>query len=138
MATILAHIEVHPGKEGDFEKIVSDLFQATSEESGMRHYEYWRSAQSSQYYCLLAFDDFDAFLTHQTSEHHEVASPKLGELMSKIRLEWVDPVQGASRLPTTRMQPLASDADDLRKRYHRLFAATLQDWWMPLRGDAGD
>jgi len=133
MATILAHIRVHDAREADFEALVRELHRGTSAEPGKRHYEYWRSAEPSLYYCLLAFDDFHAFLAHQTSDHHEAASPKLGELIAKMRLEWVDPVQGASELPSTEMQELPAGADELTTRYHRLFAATLQDWWQPLR-----
>ena len=119
--------------EARFEALVSELHEATARESGKRHYDYFRSAEPGLYYCLLAFDDFHAFLAHQTSEHHEKASPQLGELIAKMRLEWVDPVQGASELPPTDMQALPDDADELTTRYHQLFAATLQDWWQPLR-----
>jgi hypothetical protein len=31
------------------------------------------------------------------------------------------------------MQTLPDGADELTARYHELFAATLQDWWQPLR-----
>lgn len=134
MATILAHIHVHPGREPEFEALARELFRATATEPRKRHYEYWRGAEPSLYYCLLAFDDFHAFLTHQTSDHHEAASPKLGELIAKMRLEWVDPVDGASELPATEMQALAPGADETTTRYHDLFAATLQEWWQPLRG----
>lgn len=133
MATILAHIQIHPGKEVEFEALARELFQGTAREERKRHYEYWRGAEPGLYYCLLAFDDFHAFLVHQTSEHHEKASPELGKLIAKMRLEWVDPVQGASQLPATEMQPLPAGADELTTRYHELFAATLQDWWQPLR-----
>lgn len=133
MATILAHIQVRAGSESEFEALVATLHEATARESGKRHYEYWRSATPGLYYCLLAFDDFHAFLAHQTSDHHEAASPKLGEWIEKIRLEWVDPVQGASDLPPTDMQPLREGSDELTTRYHRLFAAQLQEWWQPLR-----
>lgn len=134
MATILAHIQIHPGREAEFERLTRTLHEQThTRETGVRHYEYWRGAKPGLYYCLLAFDDFNAFITHQTSDHHEEASPALGELIEDMRLEWVDPVQGASRLPTTAMQPLAEGADELTARYHRLFAAKLQAWWEALR-----
>jgi quinol monooxygenase YgiN len=135
MATILAHIQLHPGREREFETLVRELHAATVTEPGQRHYEYWRSATPGLYYCLLAFEDFHAFLAHQTSDHHERATPRLGELIEKMRLEWVDPVQGASLLPPTEMQPLPDGADELTRRYHRLFGATLQEWWSPLRAD---
>ena len=129
MATILAHIQVHPGRESDFEALVASLHDATLEEEANRHYEYWRGAKPGFYYCVLAFDDFNSFIVHQTSDHHEEASPRLGELIQDMKLEWVDPVQGASSLPPTNEQALPEDADDLTRRYHKLFAATIQDWW---------
>jgi quinol monooxygenase YgiN len=133
VATILAHIQLHAGREAEFETLVSQLYRDTARDVGARHYEYWRSATPGFYYCLLAFDDFDAFLAHQTSDHHEVASPKLGELISKMRLEWIDPVPGASALPSTEGQPLAEGADELTSRYHALFQPVMQEWWQPLR-----
>lgn len=130
MATILAHIGVHPGREADFEAIARTLYHDThAGDRGVRRYEYWRGADVGLYYCLLAFDDFHAFLAHQTSDHHESASPKLGELIRDIRLEWLDPVPGASPLPRTAMQPVPENADELTARHHRSFAARLQDWW---------
>ena len=130
MATILAHIRVEPGRERDFESIAGELFKESHEKDvGLRHYQYWRGADSGLYYCLLAFDDFRAFLAHQTSSHHESASPRLGDCVQDLRLEWVDPVPGASDLPPTAMQPLQDDADDLTRRYHTLFRAKIQEWW---------
>ena len=81
MATILAHIHVHEGKEAAFEALAAQLHRDTHRlETGVRRYEYWRGAERGLYYGLLAFDDFHAFLRHQTSEHHEAASPKLAWL----------------------------------------------------------
>jgi len=58
LATILAHIQIQPGMELEFETLIGELFEATAQEPGKRHYEYWRSAEPGLYYCLLAFDDF--------------------------------------------------------------------------------
>ncbi len=136
MATILAHIQIKTGRERDFEAVARALHEATHRrESAVIHYEYWRGATPSLYYCLLAFDDFNAFIAHQTSDHHETASPMLAELIADMKLEWVDPVGGASRLPPTDKQPLPDGADELSQRYHRIFAATLQDWWLAIRGE---
>jgi quinol monooxygenase YgiN len=137
MATILAHIQLHPGRESEFETVAASLHANThASESGVVHYEYWRGAKPSHYYCLLAFDDFQAFIAHQTSDHHESASPQLGELIADMTLEWVDPVQGASKLPPTRMQDAPSDADALTAKYSRIFSAKIQEWWQAL-GTAG-
>ncbi len=137
MVTLLAHIRIREGREHDFEAIASELYQRTRErERGVRHYEYWRGAETGLYYCLLAFDDFQAFLAHQTSDHHESASPRLGELVRHMKLEWVDPVAGASELSATESQELPDGADALTARYHRSFAPQLQEWWESLRARA--
>jgi quinol monooxygenase YgiN len=134
MATVLAHITVRPGMEARFEDVAAQLHAAThAAESKVRRYEYFRGAAPGSYYSLLAFEDFLAFLDHQTSPHHEQASAELGELIADLRLEWLDPVGPASALAATEMQPLPADADDLTRRYHALFAADIKDWWQPLR-----
>lgn len=130
MATILAHIRVREGKEAAFEALAAQLHRDTHRlEPGMRRYEYWRGAEPGLYYGLLAFDDFHAFLRHQTSDHHEEASPKLAEVIAGIELEWVDPLETASDLPATNAQGLPDGADDLTRRAARLYAPGIQAWW---------
>jgi hypothetical protein len=96
-------------------------------------YEYWRGAAPRTYYTLLAFADFRAFLEHQTSDHHEAASPALRDVVESIRLEWVDPVHGASELPPTAVQEVAAGADALTTDYAARFAPDVADWWQQLR-----
>ena len=132
-AVVLAVASV-PAVANDFNPdevfIPGELYQLTQErERGVHHYEYWRGAEPGLYYCLLSFDDYLTFLAHQTSDHHESASPRLGELVRNMKLEWVDPVAGASQLSTTEHQELPDGADELTARYHRGFAPQLQEWW---------
>ena len=135
MATLLAHITVRPGAEADFEAVARTLYDRThSTETGVRHYEYWRGAEPRTYYTLLAFDDHRAFIAHQTSDHHEAASPVLGGLIESLRLEWVDPVPGASALPPTRMQDALPDATELEVAYTDRFAAVVAEWWEAVDG----
>jgi quinol monooxygenase YgiN len=130
MATLLAHIQVKPGREADFEALAAELHDRThAEETGVLRYEYWRGAEQGLYYSLLSFQDFHTFLRHQVSDHHEAASPKLGELCEAVKLEWVDPIAESSPLPATAMQELPEGADEKTRVYHQLFAATVQDWW---------
>jgi quinol monooxygenase YgiN len=132
MATILAHIRVKPGTEAEWESIARELFASTHEhETGVRRYEYWRGSEPRTYYTLLSFDDFRTFIAHQTSEHHETASPKIGACVESLRLEWVDPVEGASDLPPTASQDVPDDADELTNTYAQRFAAQIADWWPP-------
>ncbi len=134
MATILAHITVREGAEAEFERIARTLYDGTHRlERGVRRYEYWRGREPRTYYTLLAFDDFRTFLGHQASPHHESASPELGRLIEDLRLEWLDPVAGASPLPETRSQVVADDADDLTRRQAAAFAIDVADWWLALR-----
>ncbi len=128
MATILAHINVVKGKQADFEQIASEMYRAThNEETGVRRYEYWRGEQPGMYYCLLSFDDFRAFLAHQTSEHHE--APDWNSVLAGIRLEWVDPLPNGSDLPSTQPQDIAEDASELMRRYAETYAVKRADWW---------
>jgi quinol monooxygenase YgiN len=134
MATILAHLTVKPGAEARFEEIARALYTGThAHETGVLRYEYWRGAAERSYYTLLAFTDFPTFITHQTSPHHETASPQLGTVLESIRLEWVDPIAGASDLPATRHLPAPDDADELTRRYSDRYAAQIADWWLALR-----
>lgn len=134
MATILAHITVRSGGEADFEALARELYDASHRlETRLRYYEYWRGAADRTYYALLAFDDHRAFIEHQTSDHHESSSPKLQPIIESIRLEWVDPIDGASPLPPTVDQDPPPDADALTVTYADRFAAEEADWWLQLR-----
>jgi quinol monooxygenase YgiN len=134
MATILAHIRIKPGDEARFEAIACRLHAATHDgETGVRHYEYWRGSEPATYYTLLAFDDFQTFVAHQTSEHHETAAPAIGAVVESLRLEWVDPIEGASDLPPTEHQPAPAGASELTAAYTDRYAAQVADWWLALR-----
>lgn len=132
MATILAHIKIAAGNEREFEAVIRPLYEATHRlEPDCRRYEYWRGAEPGTYYCLLSFRDFTAFMTHQASPHHE--APDFARLIERIRLEWLDPVQGASDLSPTERQALPPDASDLMRAYAERMPAEVADWWLGLR-----
>lgn len=134
MATILAHITVVPGSEARFEQIARELHDGTHQnETQLQRYEYWRGEQPGTYYTLLSFDDHQAFIVHQTSDHHETASPALGTVCAAIRLEWVDPIQGSSPLPSTNAQGPPAGADALTLDYTQRYGAKVADWWLSLR-----
>ena len=134
MATVLAHIRVRPGAAERFEQLARDLYRAShSTEEHVVRYEYWRGEEASTYYTLISFPDYLGFLAHQTSAHHEAASPALREVIEVIRLEWVDPVAGAAPLVPTNPADPAPGATDLEREYAVRFAARVADWWGPLR-----
>jgi quinol monooxygenase YgiN len=131
VATILAHITVKPGCAERFEAIAAELFRATHEhEADVRRYEYWRGSEPNTYYTLLSFDTFADFIAHQTSDHHEQASPQLGDVLAGLRLEWVDPLPDASPLARTRASGAPpEDAEQLTRRYWQRFTADIAPWW---------
>ncbi len=134
MATLLVHIRVRNGMEDRFEALVTELYRATHEdETAVRRYEYFRGAERGAYYCLMAFDDYRGFLSHQSSDHHEAASPQLREFTETIRLEWLDPVQSASPLPPTDAQPLPDDASEAMVRHYERLGDIGEKWWEELR-----
>lgn len=134
MATLLAHITVKPGSEARFEDIACELYERTHAlETGVLRYEYWRGSNPRTYYTLLSFDDHRAFIDHQTSDHHETASPAIGQTVESLRLEWVDPIVDASPLPATAAQGAPADADELTVTYTDRFAAEVADWWLAQR-----
>lgn len=130
MASILAHIRVKPGSEASFEATIRPLFaESHVVEKALRRYEYWRAQEPGLYYCLLAFDDFLGFLRHQSSAHHEAAAPALMEMISDLRLEWLDPVTGACALPQTVSLAVPDDASTLIKQYAGMFPIRVAAWW---------
>lgn len=134
MATILAHITVKEGMEERWEEIARTLYADThAHEDNVLRYEYWRGAEPRTYYTLLSFPDFQQFIVHQTSDHHETASPNIGACCEQVRLEWVDPVADASPLPPTAHQPAADGANELTVKYSDSYAAHVADWWLSLR-----
>ncbi|CAN5399031.1 hypothetical protein BH23ACT3_BH23ACT3_17580 [soil metagenome] len=134
MATILAHIRVTEGSEERFEEVIRGLYDATHRtETGVRRYEYWRGSEPRSYYTLLSFDDFRGFIAHQVSDHHEAAAAQFRAMFESFRIEWCDPVDGASDLPPTESQDMAADADELTLNSAERFAVRSADWWSRLR-----
>jgi quinol monooxygenase YgiN len=132
LATLLVHIGIREGQEGAFEAAARELYEQTHAlEPRCRRYEYWRGAEPRHYYALLSFDDFVAFIEHQVSDHHE--APDYEAMIEDIRLEWVDPVQGASELVPTDTKPMPGNASDKMKTYAEQYVADVQDWWQKHR-----
>ena len=106
MSTLLAHIKIVEGHEEKFENISRELYEKThSNEDSVIHYDYWRGREKGSYYTLLAYPTYlDFLITHQISDHHEAAAGNYGDIIEDIDLEWVDPVEGASKLGNTEMQ----------------------------------
>ena len=128
MATLLAHIEIHPGKEEKWEAIVADMVKQTFEqEEGVLRYEYFKGQKPNFYYCLLSFTDKWAFYLHQGSDYHE--GHDFADVIAGIELEYLDPVTGACDLPHTENPPLPADAGETLRQIEAAFPISVPAWW---------
>lgn len=129
MATLLAHIQIKPGKEEKWEAIMRDMVHHTfGTEEGVLRYEYWKGHEENSYYCLLSFKDKWAFYHHQMSDHHE--GHDFADVLAGINLEYIDPVEGAGGgLPHTTDPALPADASESMKIAQERFPLTIPAWW---------
>lgn len=134
MASFIVRLGIAPGCDAEFEQIISEIYVATHrDEPGCRRYEYWRCQEPGHYYCLLSFDDYAAFLIHQTSDHHEKDAARLQEIISTFELEWLDPVHLDGELKHTVMADCPDGADELTKTYAEMFPMSVPQWWALMR-----
>ena len=135
MATMLIRLKIKAGQEARYEAVQRDLYEKTHRlEPDVLRYEMWRGQEPGWYYCLLSFPDINTFLLkHQISDHHEVATPPLMEVIEAESIEWVDPLQGASALPPTNPQDLPADAPEIARTYAKVFQVAAPTWWKSLR-----
>lgn len=129
MTTLLAHIRIKPGKEAKWEAIIADMVAQTfATEPGVRRYEYWKGQEPNAYYCLLSFADKAAFYNHQMSDHHE--GHDFADVLESIRLEYVDPVDGAGGgLARTLDPPLPPDSTEAQRTAQERFPLAIPAWW---------
>ncbi len=134
MSNILAHIQIHPGKEAQFEDVMAYMYRETHDnEQGVLRYEYWRGRETGHYYCLLSFDDNLTFWRHQASDHHEGQMARFAECIQELDLETIDPVATASPLPATSDQTVPDDEPEIVKTQAAQFPIDLASWWLALR-----
>ena len=129
MTTLLAHIRIKPDKLTKFEAITQDMVKQTLEtETGVTRYEYWKGQEEYFYYCLLSFADKWSFYRHQMSDHHE--GHDFGDVIADIKLEYVDPVEGAGGGLVHTMDPaLAADMEDNMKIAQERYPVEIASWW---------
>lgn len=135
MATLLSYIRVKSGKETEYEDMQAALYETTwATEPGCRRYEFFRCPEPGEYYALLSFDDFQAFLIHQSSDHHEDFGEKFGEIIEDHWVKWVDPMDRASKgLVQSNAQEPQTDATPLMLEVSRTMPIEVPDWWREQR-----
>jgi quinol monooxygenase YgiN len=130
MTSILAHIEIHEGKEAQWEAIMQDMVSRTFEvETGVLRYEYFKGQKPNFYYCVLSFTDKWAFYRHQNSDHHE--NHNFADVLKTISLEYIDPVGDANPLPHTEDPQLTGEMDAGMHNAQKLYPISLAGWWAP-------
>lgn len=129
MTTLLAHIRIKSGKQEKWETIMADMVAQTfATETGVKRYEYWKGQEENFYYCLLSFEDKWAFYRHQMSDHHE--GHDFADVLTDIRLEYVDPVEGADGgLNPTTDPSLPDNAEEDMKTAQERFPIDIAGWW---------
>ena len=124
-----------------FEQVARQLAAATLErEPGIRRYEYLRMPGPGCYQATLAFDDYDAFIEHQASQHHFVLAGAMKDMIATIGLQRVDPVPGCSELSPVGRAPAAdepgalgsvddAELDARREHYRERYPLDSATWW---------
>ena len=133
MSTLLAKAKLKPEFEDFFEDIARQVFRSTHEnESAVIRYEYFRGTDERTYYVLLSFENFDGFMTHQVADYHH--NVDFMDCFEEFRLEWLDPIKGASPLVESETEGTVDSAhDDRWNQYVRNHSETTPEWWLPLR-----
>lgn len=135
MASLLAKIQIHPGKEAEFESVMAFMYEQThGTEADVLRYEYWRGRAPGFYYCLLAFTDSIAFWRHQASDHHEGEMARFVACIAELDLEVLDAVSGASPLPMTQAIRCPESEAEFVQEQAKAFPVALEPWWAALRG----
>ncbi|MFK8048335.1 MAG: putative quinol monooxygenase [Halioglobus sp.] len=130
MSTLLAKIQIHPGKEADFESLMAFMYEETHRtEAEVLRYEYWRGQEPGFYYCLLSFSDSISFWKHQASDHHEGEMQRFTDCIAALELEVVDPVQQASPLPPTVAGKDPQGESTAVQEQAALFPINEAQWW---------
>lgn len=130
MSTLLAKIQIHPGKEAEFEDVMAYMYKQTHDtEEGVLRYEYWRGREPGFYYCLLSFADAETFWRHQASDHHEGEMERFAACIADLDLEIVDPVQQAAPLPATQQGVVSPELPEDVREQAAIYAIDIQKWW---------
>ena len=134
MCTLLAKIQIHPGKESEFESVMAFMYvQTHGTETEVQRYEYWRGREPGFYYCLLSFPSNLAFWQHQASDHHAGKMQQFAACIAELDLEVVDPVASASPLTATNEETPANDLPIAVLEQAKAFPIKLAEWWLALR-----
>lgn len=137
MFVVLAFVDVQPERVVEFEALAAQLWSASHTlEPGLRRYEYARREAPGAYLVAMTFDDYEAFITHQASDHHVELAGAMREMFVRLEIEYAQPVTGAFGVPASDTGERAELGElsvpparrpDYEARYPRPDVA----WWRP-------
>lgn len=132
MLAVTAQLQVRRTAIAEFEVLAAALWQQShANEPGLRRYEYIRRAAPGSYLVLMLFDNHEAFITHQASDHHAELAGQMRELIVSIEVELGDPIDGAFGEPDglvrSDQQPVIHPAR--RTAYAARYAMPAAIWW---------
>lgn len=126
MATLLTQYTIADGCIDRFEASQRTMYRETLKGDHVRLYQSFRSANPREYYTLMSFDDYVAFIRHISSDHHEDQDAL--SMIEAIRFHWLEPLEGASDFgPTIRRE--FPDPTPLQQRYLEMFRFDRAGWW---------
>jgi quinol monooxygenase YgiN len=136
MLSLTGFITVATGREAEFEALARRLWAEThAREPGVHRYEYMLREQPGTYVVSMLFDDHDAFIAHQASDHHLDLAGQMRNLIVGLQLEYGVPLDGAFGRPDARAgdpvidEPDDEPSDDVRARYAARYPAPDVAWW---------
>jgi quinol monooxygenase YgiN len=128
MATLMVRIKVRPGREQQFESMITDLVDHTlANETEVIRYEYWKGQEPLSYYAFLSFTGKTGFFTHQDADYHR--NQPYDACIESMQMEWLDPVEGASPLPRTRNPALPADTPVRLAEWENRSPIQTAAWW---------
>ena len=130
MATLISHLKIFPGKEREFERVARQMYLKTQGEPGCHRYEYYRREEPGHYFSFEIFADYHAFVQHLAAPYHEAAD--WPSLLEAVRVEWLDPVAGASSAGPTDEKRAPPDAGEVLRKCYELYRVRAT-WWQALR-----
>jgi quinol monooxygenase YgiN len=136
MLAVTAFVRVDPAAVPEFEVLAAALWQQShAAEPGLRRYEYVRRGDPGSYLVLMLFDDHDAFIIHQASDHHAQLAGRMRDLIVSIDVELGEPVVAAFGSPDQLGQSETAPVIDpvRRAEYAMRYPLPPATWW---RGQA--
>ncbi len=130
MIELRANISTVPGTEAAFEALARRLAVETLRlEPGAQRSEYVRHAEPGRYQVSMVFDDHDAFIEHQASQHHVVLAGAMKEMIAEISVERVDRIVGASDGDGALPPVSEAELDERRAHYRDRYPLPAAAWW---------